>query len=168
MASVIVIPPDFISGRKFQLIYNQIWNLHCSHSLHIDALSKAPSNAIIKMHGMLEVLEYIFLQYQEILLVLKWFCFVIYFHISTNCDLYQNYQFPFWNFWWSGGSQFEISNRALARIFLVEILFPPPTKWQKYFLVLKHYSHQGYFWCRNIIPAKNIFGVEISSPPPMK
>ena len=64
-------PPDFISGRKFHLIYNQIWNLHCSHSLYIDALSKAPSNAIIKMHGMLEVLEYIFLQNQEIPLVLK-------------------------------------------------------------------------------------------------
>ena len=136
MASHQCYPPDFISGRKFHLIYNQIWNLHCSHSFHIDALSKAPSNAIIRMHGMLEVLKYIFLQIQEILLVLKWFCFVIYFHISTDCDLYQNYQFPFWNFWWSGGSQFEISNRALARIFLV----------------LKYYFHHQQ-------NNRNIFGV---------
>ena len=66
-----------------------------------------------------------------------------YFHISTDCDLYQNYQFPFWNFWWSGGSQFEISNRALARIFLV----------------LKYYFHhqqnnRNIFWCLNIIPPR--------------
>ena len=150
-----VIPPVFFSGRKFQLIHNEKWNLQCSHSLHIDALSKAPSNAIIRMHGMLEVLENIFLQNQFYWYgndIVSW-----YFHISTDCDLYQNYQFPFWNFWWSGGSQFEISNRALARIFLV----------------LKYYFHhqqnnRNIFWCLNIISTKNIFGFEILSPTPMK
>ena len=121
-------PPDFISGRKFQLIYNQIWNLHCSHSLHIDALSKAPSNAIIRMHGMLEVLKYIFLQIQEILLVLKWFCFVIfpYFYKLWSLSklpisflkLLMKWRKSIWNFKSSVGKN----------IFGVEILFPPPTK----------------------------------------